>query len=73
MIQINLPALSPAVNESKTMDLDVMHDVDGNLKPHLEMHNTYGLYMSKATAEGLSELLPDKRPFVLTRAGYAGI
>lgn len=60
-------------NESKTMDLDVMHDVDGELKPHLEMHNTYGLYMSKATAEGLSELLPDKRPFVLTRAGYAGI
>jgi alpha-glucosidase len=60
-------------NESKTMDLDVMHDVDGELKPHLEMHNTYGLYMSKATAEGLAELLPDRRPFVLTRAGYAGI
>lgn len=60
-------------NESKTMDLEVMHDVDGDLKPHLEMHNTYGLYMSKATAEGLAELVPDKRPFVLTRAGYAGI
>ncbi|PLR77376.1 alpha-glucosidase [Bacillus sp. V3-13] len=60
-------------NESKTMDLDVVHDVDGVIKPHLEMHNTYGLFMSKATAEGLAELLPDKRTFVLTRAGYAGI
>lgn len=60
-------------NESKTMDLDVMHDLDGELRSHLEMHNTYGLYMSKATAEGLAELNPDKRPFVLTRAGYAGI
>ncbi|WP_339323257.1 TIM-barrel domain-containing protein [Paenibacillus sp. FSL W8-0194] len=64
----------PAVfNESKTMDLDVMHRNNGHLKTHEELHNLYGLLMSKATAEGLKRQLDNRRPFVLTRAGYAGI
>ena len=36
-------------------------------------HNIYGLEMSRATFEGTKKLLNGKRPFVLTRAGYAGI
>ena len=60
-------------NETKTMDLDVMHNVDGKLISHREGHNLYGLYMSKATFEGLQALVPNTRPFSLTRAGYAGI
>lgn len=36
-----------------------------------EMHNVYGHYMSRATFEGLQKL-SDKRPFVITRAAYAG-
>ena len=60
-------------NETKTMDLDVMHDADGKLISHKEGHNLYGLYMSKATFEGLQELVPNTRPFSLTRAGYAGV
>ena len=59
-------------NENKTMDLDVMHDLDGKLITHKEGHNLYGLYMSKATFEGLQEQL-QARPFSLTRAGYAGV
>jgi alpha-glucosidase len=38
---------------------------------HREMHNVYGHLMSKATYEGLKEAT-GKRPFVVTRAGYAG-
>ncbi|HIE38067.1 MAG TPA: DUF5110 domain-containing protein, partial [Anaerolineae bacterium] len=32
-----------------------------------------GLSMARATAEGLSRLRPDRRPFVLTRSGWAGV
>jgi alpha-glucosidase len=39
---------------------------------HLEIHNVYGLENSRATYEGLLKLDPDLRPFVLTRATYAG-
>lgn len=64
----------PAVfNKTKTMDLDVFHDNDGDLKTHQELHNIYGLLMGKATYEGLQQQLDGKRPFLLTRAGYAGI
>jgi alpha-glucosidase len=64
----------PAVfNETKTMDVDVMHRNDGEPATHKELHNVYGLLMGKATYEGLLKQLNGKRPFLLTRAGYAGI
>ena len=64
----------PAVfNETKTMDLKVMHDNDGDPKTHRELHNVYGLLMGKATYEGLKSKLNGKRPFLLTRAGYSGV
>jgi len=58
---------------SKTMDLDVVHRNEGNPKTHGEWHNLYGMLMSKATYEGMARNLNGERPFVLTRAGYAGI
>lgn len=41
---------------------------------HREWHNLYGLYMQRATAEGLTLRDPEgmERPFVLSRAFYAG-
>ncbi|WP_256760014.1 glycoside hydrolase family 31 protein [Cohnella sp. WQ 127256] len=60
-------------NDSKTMDLDVVHSNNGNPKTHEEWHNLYGLLMSKATFEGMKRGLSGERPFVLTRAGYTGI
>ncbi|QAY68008.1 TIM-barrel domain-containing protein [Paenibacillus protaetiae] len=60
-------------SESKTMDAEVMHNNGGVPKTHGEVHNLYGLWMSKATYQGLERLLGGERPFVLTRAGYAGI
>ncbi|MBA9088291.1 alpha-glucosidase [Fontibacillus solani] len=58
---------------TKTMDDNVIHRNDGNPKTHGEMHNIYSLLMSQATYEGMEKLLQGERPFVLTRAGYAGI
>ena len=40
---------------------------------HERFHNQYALLMAMATTGGLREALPDQRPFVLSRAGSAGI
>ncbi len=50
---------------------DVHFNNDGISADHREIHNVYGHYMSKATYEGLKEAT-GKRPFVITRAAYAG-
>lgn len=64
----------PAVfNETKTMDIEVMHQNDGNPTTHRELHNVYGFLMEKATYDGMKKLLNGRRPFLLTRAGYSGI
>jgi alpha-glucosidase len=39
---------------------------------HREIHNVYGMENSRATYDGQLALKPDVRPFVLTRATYAG-
>jgi len=41
---------------------------------HREWHNLYGMYFHRATAEGLTlrDAAENKRPFVLSRAFYAG-
>lgn len=58
--------------ESKTLDLDVVHNIDGTIKSHEEVHNLYGIGMCESTYEGLKKLT-NKRPFILTRSGYAGV
>jgi alpha-glucosidase len=45
---------------------------DGTTVDHVSIHNAYGLLNTRATYEGLLALRPDTRPFVLTRAAYAG-
>lgn len=40
--------------------------------PHLQYHNVYGMLMAQGTREGVMAASPDKRPFVLTRAGHLG-
>jgi alpha-glucosidase len=58
--------------ESKTFPESVRHDFDGNHCSHKKAHNVYGMQMTRATFDGLLKLQPTKRPFVLTRASYAG-
>jgi alpha-glucosidase len=60
-----------------TMPGDVKHRIDEpefqtRTATHLEIHNVYGMENSRATYDGLLKLEPDQRPFVLTRATYAG-
>ncbi len=64
----------PAVfDESKTMPLDVVHRLDdGSTLDHRGVHNVFGMENARATYDGLRKLQPDERPFVLTRAAYAG-
>ncbi|MFQ3230171.1 glycoside hydrolase family 31 protein [Reinekea sp.] len=63
----------PAVfNEQKTIDDNALHYIDGETIEHGQVHNAYGLLMSEATAQAVTEHA-NQRPFVLTRAGYAGI
>ena len=64
----------PSVFErpDKTMPLDTVHSVEGRKTDHREIHNVFGMQNARATYEGLLRLQPDVRPFVLTRAAYAG-
>jgi len=45
---------------------------DGTTLDEVTAHNTYGLLNARATYEGLRTLRPAARPFVLSRAAYAG-
>jgi alpha-glucosidase len=68
---MNEPALF--VPQQSTMPGDVVHPGGGDPKWHAQVHNTYGSLMARATREGLLKLRPDRRPVVITRAGYAGL
>ncbi|MEM1322758.1 MAG: glycoside hydrolase family 31 protein [Bacteroidota bacterium] len=56
----------------KTFPDDVRHDYDGQGSSHKKAHNIYGLNMTRATYDGLKKLKPRQRPFLLTRATFAG-
>ncbi|MDE3186778.1 MAG: DUF5110 domain-containing protein [Acidobacteriota bacterium] len=61
----------------KTMPLNTVHRIDEpgfttRTATHAEIHNIVGMENERATYEGLLKLRPDERPFVLTRATYAG-
>lgn len=62
---------------SKTMPLDTVHRIDepgfaSRSATHAEIHNIYGMENSRATFDGLRRLAPDERPYVMTRASFAG-
>ncbi len=62
---------------SKTMPDDVQHRIEEpgfntRVATHLEVHNIFGMQNSRGTYEGLLQLAPNMRPFVMTRASYAG-
>ncbi len=71
--------------KSKTMPEDNIHAGDPEMikpngKPqgdqakgdHARYHNVYGMMMVKGSRDGIQKALPDKRPFVLSRATYIG-
>ena len=73
---MNEPAIF--ATPTKTMPLDTVHRVDSaeggapRTAEHREVHNVLGMQNARATYEGLLRLKPEERPFVLTRAAFAG-
>ncbi len=72
---MNEPSVFQSAN--LTMPLETVHRIDSDdfvarNASHAEIHNVYGMENSRATFEGLQALRPDERPFVMTRATYAG-
>jgi alpha-glucosidase len=63
--------------DSKTMPDDTRHRIEEpgfttRTANHLEVHNVFGMENSRGTFEGLLKIDPNSRPFVMTRASYAG-
>jgi alpha-glucosidase len=66
-IDMNEPSLFRT--PTKTLPETAQHRGDGG-GSHAKFHNVYGQRMSEATREGCARAGPDRRPFVLTRAGH---
>ena len=64
---------SDFLDKSGNSQKDVVFDDLGAKSAYAQNRNTFALNMTRATYEGLQHLQPDRRPFVITRAGYAGI
>lgn len=46
---------------------------EGQHATYRQAKNVYGMQMARSTFEGTKKLMNGKRPFILTRAGYAGL
>lgn len=68
---MNEPAVFTTAGAS-TLPTTIRHEREGTGGTHLELHNLYGMLMSRASLEALQRHRPDKRPVNITRAGYAG-
>jgi alpha-glucosidase len=68
---MNEPAL---MGLRATLPRDARHSPDHDAFPcdHDVWHNLYGYEMCRAAHEGLVKAHPDRRPFILTRAGFLG-
>ncbi len=56
-----------------TLPNPTRHHLEGREGNHREAHNVYGMQMARASQEGLLRLRPNKRPVIITRAGWAGV
>ena len=64
---------SDFVDQTGKNQLDVVSYDEGEKSSHAKNRNVFALLMARATYEGLERLRPNERPYVITRAGYAGI
>lgn len=60
--------------DPRTLPDDTPHDWDGQGNTHVAGgHAVYGMEMARSSRDGLAALRSDRRPFVISRAGYAGL
>ncbi|MBI2392746.1 MAG: hypothetical protein HYV09_24385 [Deltaproteobacteria bacterium] len=62
----------PANFAGGTVPDEVTCDGDGRATTMAELHNAYAFFEAKATFEGMKEAAPTERPFILSRAAFAG-
>ncbi|HKN26542.1 MAG TPA: TIM-barrel domain-containing protein [Roseiarcus sp.] len=67
------PALDGNRFENGTFPLTLMVNDGATYVPNGVSHNSYSLFLAKATSEGLAKLRPDTRNFIIARGGYAGM
>ena len=48
------------------------HNVDGKMVKHSEVHNLYGMNMTRSAFEALQEICPEKRTLFFSRSSYIG-
>jgi alpha-glucosidase len=74
--QVGVAGIWNDMNEISTwgqkMPDNVLFDFDGEQASHKQAHNVYGLEMARSSYEGM-KAATNKRPFMLSRAGYAGL
>src|SRR5256714_1188650 len=64
---------SDFVDQTGKNQMDVVSYDEGENSTHAKNRNVFALLEARATYEGLERLQPDRRPYIITRAGYAGI
>jgi alpha-glucosidase len=62
----------PAVFQKSGFPLGSPMNGEGQAATFDEVKNVYAMLMAKATREGQLAVAPNRRPFVLTRSGFAG-
>jgi alpha-glucosidase len=70
---MNEPAMLTAWGDPSLPPYATQHDFDGEGGNHLMAHNLYGVLQAQAAYEYLRQAQPDKRPFILSRSGWAGL
>ena len=72
-LDVNEPTVFPESGGGQSVDEEVPAAGDGAPTTMAEAHNVYALQEALATREGLLAAQPGARPFVLSRAGFAGL
>ncbi|WPC41563.1 TIM-barrel domain-containing protein [Clostridium sp. JS66] len=49
------------------------HNIDGKIINHYKVHNLFGFNMTRSAKDGLSEIQPNKRFLLFSRASYIGM
>lgn len=62
----------PALGGSYLPD-NLLFDFDGKKANALEAKNVYGFQMARSSYEAALQNSPNRRPFILTRSGFAGV
>jgi alpha-glucosidase len=70
---MNEPAVFIAWGDRSLPPRATQHCLEGRGGDHREAHNIYGLLQAESAYESLCHYRPQQRPFIVSRAGWAGL